>query len=214
MIDGDMIEAAITQCNTTLSTKVQVTPERISKMMAAFLDEYGVTQEQIEVRIQRRIDAINAPLLISLTNIYNSLRDGMSKPKDWFEAVAEPETPEKPQKGNEAVKESLRKKKAKDGGADPETGEIVGTGKGATGEQPDAPVLTTEAEQPMPKLDTLENIQQAATVQLLALEAAPPVVRGGLFDKMHGMMVVDALHDHGQGMTIGKIKKLGISLPE
>lgn len=123
MIDGDMIEAAIAQCNTTLETKVQVTPERITSMLKAFLDEYGVTQEQVEKRIQRRVDAINPPLLISLTKIYNSMKDGMSKAGDWFEAEEKPD-PEKPTKGAEAVKEKLKEKKAKAAGADTQTGEI------------------------------------------------------------------------------------------
>jgi hypothetical protein len=113
MIDGDMIEAAVEQCEITLTTKVKVTPERIGTMVKAFLDNYGITQEQIEARVQRRIDAINAPLMISLTNIYNSLKDGMSKPQDWFEAKPEEAGKEPPKKGAEAVKEALNKKQTK-----------------------------------------------------------------------------------------------------
>ena len=124
-IDGDMIEAALAQVATTLTTKVQVTPERVAAMVKAFAD-YNVTQAQIEKRIQRRIDAMNPALLISLTKIYNSLKDGMSKSADWFESeeIADDQEKEIKAKGNEGVKEKLKKNKAKESGADPETGEI------------------------------------------------------------------------------------------
>jgi hypothetical protein len=49
--------------------------------------EFGVTPAQIEARIQRNLDAITAPLMVELGRIYNSLRDGMSRPDAWFEVI-------------------------------------------------------------------------------------------------------------------------------
>lgn len=84
VIPGDVVEAAVRQCETTLSANVDVTPEGTKKLIEAF-SAFKVTQEQIEKRIQRRLDTILPAQVLSLRKIYNSLKDGMSKPGDWFE---------------------------------------------------------------------------------------------------------------------------------
>lgn len=104
-IDGDMIEIAIKQCTLTLHTKVQATPEKIAEMLKMF-EELGVTKEQIEKRIQRRMDAINAPLLISLGKIYNSVKNGMSGTDEWFEKEG---AEENKKSGNQNLKDKLKK---------------------------------------------------------------------------------------------------------
>lgn len=97
VIPGDVIEAAVSQCEATLHAKADTSPEAIQKMLAAFA-EYGVTKEQIEARIQRRIEAIQPAQLVSLKKIYVSLRDGMSGASDWFDmpTAALPATEAKP----------------------------------------------------------------------------------------------------------------------
>lgn len=84
IIPGDVVESAVKQCEATLRTKAEVTPERIKSLLAKFA-EHGITKEQIEKRIQRRIDAITPALMVNLGKIYNSLKDGMSVAADWFE---------------------------------------------------------------------------------------------------------------------------------
>jgi len=84
VIPGDVIEAAVQQCEETLRAKADTSPETIQKMLGAFA-EFSVTKEQIEARIQRRIDAIQPAQVVSLKKIYASLRDGMSAAADWFE---------------------------------------------------------------------------------------------------------------------------------
>lgn len=83
VIPGDVTEAAVSQCETTMRTKADTSPEAMQKMVAAF-EPFGVTKAQIEVRIQRRIDAIQPAQVVSLKKIYASLRDGMSAAQDWF----------------------------------------------------------------------------------------------------------------------------------
>ena len=83
VIPGDIVEEAVAQCDVTLKTKFEVTPERIKALCERFA-EFGVAKEQIEARIQCRIDAIKPAQLANLGKIYNSLKDGMSKPEDWF----------------------------------------------------------------------------------------------------------------------------------
>lgn len=84
MIPGDIIEDAVNQCDQTLKTKIDVTPERRAAMVKGF-KAYGVTKAMIEARIQRLLDAITPTQFLSLGKIANSLRDGMSKPDEWFD---------------------------------------------------------------------------------------------------------------------------------
>jgi hypothetical protein len=86
IIPGDVVEAALEQCQKTLSTTADAGPEAQKKLLEKFA-EFGVTKEQIEKRIQRRMDSILPAQIISLRNIYNSLKDNMSAPSDWFEAI-------------------------------------------------------------------------------------------------------------------------------
>ncbi|MCP5245728.1 MAG: hypothetical protein H6937_07200 [Burkholderiales bacterium] len=84
VIPGDVVEAAVKQCETTLKSNADTSPEAINKMVEAF-SIFGVTKEQIEKRIQRRIDSILPAQVVGLKKIYASLRDGVSVPSDWFE---------------------------------------------------------------------------------------------------------------------------------
>lgn len=84
IIPGDVIDSAVKQCEETLKAKVKVTPELIQSLIQKF-EEFQVTREMLEARIQRHIDAITPALVIQLGKIYNSLKDGMSAVGDWFE---------------------------------------------------------------------------------------------------------------------------------
>jgi hypothetical protein len=89
VIPGDVVESAVKQCESTLRTKVEVTPERVQNLLAQFA-ELGVTKAQLEKRIQRRIEAITPGMMVQLGKIFTSLRDGMSQPGDWFELLDAP----------------------------------------------------------------------------------------------------------------------------
>lgn len=86
VVPGDVVESAVNQCEVTLSVDVDVTPEGIAKLLEKF-SEFSITKEQIEKRIQRRIESILPAQVLSLRKIYNSMRDAMSFPSDWFEGV-------------------------------------------------------------------------------------------------------------------------------
>lgn len=83
-VPGDVIESAMKQAEITLKTTADTSPEAIGKLLEAFAG-FGVTKEQIEKRIQRRMDAIVPAQVVSLRKIFASLRDGMSNPDEWFE---------------------------------------------------------------------------------------------------------------------------------
>jgi hypothetical protein len=101
VIPGDVTEAAVQACERTMTAKADTSPEGIKQMLAAFA-EFNVTQPQIEARIQRRLDAIRPAQVVMLEKIYNSLRDGMSDPADWFEAVPAPVEDSKPAEASPA----------------------------------------------------------------------------------------------------------------
>jgi hypothetical protein len=125
VIPGDVIEAAVQQCEETLHATATTSPEAIKKMVDAFA-EFGVTKEQIEARCQRRIEAIRPAQLVGLRRIYTSLRDEMSEPKDWFEPITEEPAEETSngtettavggasgKVGNAALRERFRSKRGK-----------------------------------------------------------------------------------------------------
>ena len=113
IIPGDVQEAAVRQCDVTLATRGDVTPERIAKMVGDF-EAYRVTKAMIEKRIQRNLDTITPALMVQLGKVYNSLKDGMSKAGDWFELEVDPETGEAQQHATrtDAVKATLRSHQA------------------------------------------------------------------------------------------------------
>lgn len=105
IIPRDVQDAAKEQIGETLKQKFKVTPDAIKTWVEAFA-KMGVTREQIEKRIQRRIDAMTPANMISLQNIYNSIRDGMSSASDWFETTVA-ETDAKTKTGNEKAAAAL-----------------------------------------------------------------------------------------------------------
>lgn len=86
VIPPHVIEAALTQCELTLKAKADTTPEGLKKLVDAFAT-FGVSQQQIEQRIQRRLEAITPAQVVGLKRVYASLRDGMSVPGDWFDPI-------------------------------------------------------------------------------------------------------------------------------
>jgi hypothetical protein len=92
VIPGDVVETAVAQCDKTLNEKCDLNQEAIKKMLEKF-SAFGVTKEMVEGRIQRKIDAITTGQFVGLRKVYNSLKDGMSSPSEWFPvAEAKPGT--------------------------------------------------------------------------------------------------------------------------
>lgn len=106
VIPGDVVEAAVKQCEVTLNTKAEVTPERLKVLVEKF-GEFGVTQAQIEKRIQRRLEAMTPAQLVDLGKKYNSMKDGMSTAADWFDPEEAP-TGEAPATGASKIKAAAK----------------------------------------------------------------------------------------------------------
>lgn len=80
------VEDAIEECKKTLAGQND-TPliDRVKKMVVQFA-KLGVTQEQIERRLKKKIDTMNADDFTEFIGIFNAIKNGESKIADWFEA--------------------------------------------------------------------------------------------------------------------------------
>lgn len=123
VIPGDVIEAAVKQCEETMHASADTSPDALKKIVDAF-QKFGVTREQIEKRIQCRLDAIRPAQVVQLKKVYASLRDGMSVASDWFEQPADAEDVPKP--GVEGVKQAV-KSRAENPKQDSEKGPAITT---------------------------------------------------------------------------------------
>ena len=86
------VEDAIAECKKTLAGRND-TPliDRVKKMVVQFA-KLGVTQEQIEQRLKRKVDTMTADDFTEYVGIYNAIKGGESKIAEWF--TAEPEATE------------------------------------------------------------------------------------------------------------------------
>lgn len=89
ILPGDLVEASIQECKRTLAGKNdEPLIDRVKKMVVQF-EKFGVTQEQIEKRLKHGIAAMTIDDLVDYVGIYNALKEGTSKPSEWFEVAPE-----------------------------------------------------------------------------------------------------------------------------
>lgn len=80
------VEDAVEECKRTIAGQNDLPLiDRVKKMVVQF-NKIGVTQEQIELRLKKKIDAMNADDFTEFVGIYNAIKGGESKIADWFEA--------------------------------------------------------------------------------------------------------------------------------
>jgi len=77
VVPGDVVDAALSQCEATLRTKVDVTPEGIKALLGAF-SEIGVTADQVAQKLGHRADSIVPAEVVRLRKIYRGIKDGYS----------------------------------------------------------------------------------------------------------------------------------------
>lgn len=110
VIPSDVVEDAVLQCRATLAETAEVNEESIGKVVSAF-GRIGVTKDQLQKRLGRRMDAMQPSQLVSLRRIYKSISDGMSDIGDWFESPQE-EKPSAPKTAADTAKEALKARTA------------------------------------------------------------------------------------------------------
>lgn len=165
VIPGDVTEAAVNQCEVTQKVNVEVTPDTIKAMIDAFEKGYNITQQLIEKRLGKRADAINATQLLSLRKIYQSLRDGMSKPSDWFD-VDSGDTPAEPKVSD--INAELKGRNAKKAPA----------AQAAPAPEPEKPaeISAADVENALLTSQNMDELNEAADL----IRSAPEAVRGAL----------------------------------
>ena len=112
VVPGDVVEAAVNQCQITLQSHTDVTAEGIKKLIEAF-EPLNVTKAQIEKFCQCRAEAIKPAQIVRLRSIYTSLRDGMSSPSDWFEPDETTQPAVLEAKAEPSLKDKLKARKTK-----------------------------------------------------------------------------------------------------
>lgn len=86
ILPNDLVDMAIAECRKTLAgNNDEPLIDRVKKMVVAF-GKIGVTQEQIETRLKRKIDTMTVDDFTDYIGIYNAIKQGESKVADWFEA--------------------------------------------------------------------------------------------------------------------------------
>ncbi len=86
VIPGDVIDAAVEQCQKTLTTgNSEPLIDRVRKGIKMFEDRFSVTKEMIEKYIGCKSEAFSENDMIRLNNVFVSLKDGMSNREDFFE---------------------------------------------------------------------------------------------------------------------------------
>lgn len=85
ILPTDLVDMAISECRKTLAgNNEEPIVDRIKNMIVAF-GKIGVTQEQIEARLKRKVDTMNTDDIVDFTGIYNAIKNGESGVIDWFE---------------------------------------------------------------------------------------------------------------------------------
>jgi hypothetical protein len=86
ILPTDLVDMAIAECKKTLAgNNDEPLIDRVKKMIVAF-GKIGVTQEQIETRLKRKVDTMTVDDFTDYIGIYNAIKQGESKISEWFES--------------------------------------------------------------------------------------------------------------------------------
>lgn len=81
-----LVDDAIAECKKTLAgNNSEPLIDRVKKMVVQF-SKLGVSQEQIESRLKRKVETMTADDLVDFIGIYNAIKQGESKASEWFSA--------------------------------------------------------------------------------------------------------------------------------
>lgn len=124
LIPGDVIDAAVDQCEMTMQNSADTSPEGVAKLLKAF-GAFKVNKAMIEGRIQSKLEAIKPVQVATLRRIYTSLKDGIAEAADFFDvslADAEPKgktASKEKEEGQPDLKKDVADKKAAEQPKDP-----------------------------------------------------------------------------------------------
>lgn len=86
VIPGDVVDAAIGQCNVTLAGKSDMPlKDKVRSLVKNFQEQYGVTAEMLEAYIGCKKEAFSQQSVVRLKNVYNTIRDGSASVEQYFD---------------------------------------------------------------------------------------------------------------------------------
>lgn len=98
VIPGDVVDAAIGQCNVTLTSGEKMPlVDKVRALTKNFQEQYGVTEEMLEQYIGCKKEAFSNQSVLRLKNVYNALRDGSASVDQYFDMSTAAPTREEPQ---------------------------------------------------------------------------------------------------------------------
>lgn len=86
IIPGDVVDAALAECNKTLmGYSDEPLIDRVKKMARAFKDEFGVPLECLEKYIGCKAEAFTAQSVVRLRGVYTALKEGRANREQYFD---------------------------------------------------------------------------------------------------------------------------------
>ena len=91
VIPGDVVDAAVEQCNATLSGGGGMPlVDMVRILVQKFQEQYGVTAEMLEEYIGCKKEAFSNQSVVRLKNVFNTLRDGSASVEQYFPVSTSP----------------------------------------------------------------------------------------------------------------------------
>ncbi len=111
VIPGDIQDAAVRQCEETLSRDQTPLPDRIKEVLAKFA-AIGISRERIEAKLQKSADAIQEQQLVWLLKNYQAIQDGVHNAANAFPEPVEPpsDKTKEPKSRAEGLKDRIKAK--------------------------------------------------------------------------------------------------------
>lgn len=105
VIPGDVVDAAIGQCNATLAGDAKMPlVDMVRALVKKFQEQYSVTAEMLEAYIGCKKEAFSQQSVVRLKNVYNTLRDGSASVEQYFDlSIAAPAPVERQEAQEEQV---------------------------------------------------------------------------------------------------------------
>lgn len=104
VIPQDIVDAAVGQCNATLSSfpgdgkNGKITKEdAVRDIISRFYENYGVSKDMLETYIGRKAEAFTIQSVNRLRGVYTALQDGNASVEQYFDMSAAAPTQDKPQ---------------------------------------------------------------------------------------------------------------------
>lgn len=89
IIPSDVVESAVKQAEVTITHQSGAPEEQIATMLEAF-ESFGITREHVAKRLGHAPEKSKAAEILNLRRIYVSIRDGISKPSEFFDVTEAP----------------------------------------------------------------------------------------------------------------------------